>query len=171
MKTLRKRQLARMGVPLLVAFGGVIIDFFFLTPLFSSRFTVDFPLLLILYFAFYEEETYAILPVVVLACLRDVIMGGPDGGFLFGSLTIYFIVRYLFKRLYVESELFLIIMVLGVFVVEAIAVYFVKSNVYEFRPPDFFLLWEVSRILVNAFVSIPLFYAIVDRVRRPVLVS
>ncbi|RMG57399.1 MAG: hypothetical protein D6713_09775 [Deltaproteobacteria bacterium] len=169
MKLLRGDRGVRVLIPALVGVGGALFNMVFVVPLFSSRFSIDFPLLVILYYSFFEDVPTGIVPVLFLAGMREALMGGAEGGFFFGSVSLYFGVHLFFEKFFVESETFLFFVLLSVFAGESVVVSLIRHTVYEFSPPSFYVFGEVVRIVENSFIAIPLYYSLQRKVRRAVV--
>jgi len=79
------------------------------------------------------------------------------------TLAIYFFGRYFYRRLYVESDLFLLFSVASLFFFETTTLTLVGKGAYGFFPVIYFPFTEMLRVSVNAFISIPIFYGLIRR--------
>ncbi len=158
-----KGRVRRFIFPFIFALAGLLLNILLIEKVFPQYLIIDFPLIVIAYFSFFENSEWALLPAIFLSAVRDIYLGGNVGSLFFLTLSIYYLGRYFYRRLYVESELFLFISVSIIFLVETVILTILNSAAYSFSPGIYFPLEEIIRIALNSFVSIPIFYSLIRR--------
>lgn len=158
-----KKKIERFLIPLVIAVLGLLLNILACNRIFPKYLIVDFPLLMTAYFAFFEGSEASLIPVIILATLRDVFSGGNMGSLLFTTLSLYFFGRYFYRKLYVENELFLLVSVLILMALESLAISVINFAAYDFVPSIHYPLTEVIRLSINALLAVPIYYALMRR--------
>ncbi len=153
----------RFLIPFFLGVIGLLMNLVVIGSIFPKYLILDFPLIVVAYYSFFEKSEWALLPTLLLAAMRDIYMGGNQGSIFFMTLAIYYFGRYFYRRLYVESDLFLLISVGVLFIFETVTLTLVGNGAYGFSPGIYFPFTEMFRVSVNAFISIPIFYGLIRR--------
>jgi hypothetical protein len=153
-------------VLLAISFAGTAANVWLLSWFLPWYLLPDFSFLAIVYSGLFLSGPLGFLASLPPALFREVTISGPPGSFLFASLAIYLVSSEIGRRLFLRAEIFILLVVAGLLVVESASVALLL--VAEGGNP-FSFLWgakESVRIAWTSLLAVFLFMDLSGRWQR-----
>ncbi len=144
-------------VLLALSFAGTSANVWLLSGFIPWFLLPDFSFLAIVYAGLFLSGPLGFLAVLPPALFREVTISGPPGTFFFASVAVYFAAREIARRLFLRSEMFILLIVAGLLAAESVSVTLLL--ILDTGPP-FSFLWgaeEAVRIAWTALLGVFLF--------------
>src|SRR4030066_1277083 len=111
---------------LALSFAGTAANVWLLSGIVPWFLLPDFSFLVIVYAGLFLSGPIGFLAALLPALFREISISGPPGTFLLASLAVYFAAREIGRRIFLRSEIFLLLIVAGLLAAETASVTFLR---------------------------------------------
>ena len=144
---------------LALSFAGTAANVWLLSGFVPWFLLPDFSFLVIVYAGLFLSGPIGFLAALLPALFREISISGPPGTFLLASLAVYFAAREIGRRIFLRSEIFLLLIVAGLLAAESASV--ILLLVLEGGHP-FSVLWGAEETVRIAWTSLLGVFLFVD---------